>query len=230
MMDEGCTREQVRAVDTHAIEVLGIPGLVLMENAGRQAAERIRLHLAQTSADRVVVFCGTGNNGGDGFVVARHLANWGVRTEVYLAGDAGRLSPDAAVNHRIVRSMGLPVRTISNEAHAQQAAAALEPTDLVVDALLGTGFQGAVRPPMDALIRAINQAHHGLTVALDVPSGLDCNTGSVANIAVQADLTITFVAPKVGFKAPSALSYVGQVTVCDIGAPPDLIHRVPPKA
>ncbi|MCH7814779.1 MAG: NAD(P)H-hydrate epimerase, partial [Planctomycetes bacterium] len=171
------TRAQVRRVDALAIDELGIPGLVLMENAGRNAAERIRLHLPGGHNGRVVLLCGVGNNGGDGFVIARHLANWGIAPVIYLAGNAERLSPDAQVNHRIIRNLGLMVSELREAAEMTSAMAGLEAGDVVIDALLGTGFSGRVRAPLDTLIEALNAAAKHLVVAIDVPSGLDCDTG-----------------------------------------------------
>ena len=225
-MEPILTREQIRRVDAMAIEELGIPGVVLMENAGRNAADHVARCLANTGADRVVLFCGPGNNGGDGFVIARQLANRGIAVVVYLAGDPNRLSPDCNTNHAIVRKMGLAVSEIDSPESAAKAAAGLGKGDLVVDALLGTGFGGDVRSPLDALIRGINQAAKTLTVAIDVPSGLDCNTGQPANATIRADHTITFAANKIGFTKPEAKPYVGQVTVYDIGAPPSLADRI----
>jgi NAD(P)H-hydrate epimerase len=222
------TREQVRRVDALAIEELGIPGVVLMENAGRNAAERIRLHYVQSGATRVVIFCGPGNNGGDGFVIARQLANAGIDPLVYLAGDPTRLSPDCQTNHNIAQAMGITVTVISDAAAGDAATADVRDGDVVVDALLGTGFRGEVRQPLAALIQGLNAAHKRLVVAIDVPSGLDCDTGTVGNVAVQADLTITFAADKVGFSKPSARDHVGQVVVCDIGAPPGLAQGLRP--
>jgi NAD(P)H-hydrate epimerase len=225
-MEPILTREQIRQIDRLAIEELGIPGVVLMENAGRNAADRIARRSAEIGARRVVIFCGPGNNGGDGFVIARQLFNRSVAVTVYLAGDPARLSPDCATNHNIVKNMGLEVRQIDSPETAAQATADLDDGDVVVDALLGTGFSGEVRSPLDVLINGINEAAKTLTVAIDVPSGLDCNTGRPSNATARADLTVTFAANKIGFTKPEAKSYVGRVTVCDIGAPPSLIDRL----
>ena len=219
------TRDQVRQVDRIATETYGLCGLVLMENAGRNAAAIIADEVVMRSAAylanpvrRVVIFCGTGNNGGDGFVVARHLANSGHVVRAGLAGDASRLSPDAAVNHDICRRMGIDIRPADE--------CPIEPDDLVADALLGTGFTGDVREPLAGLIERINASAKRGLVAIDVPSGLDCDTGVPANAAIRADATVTFVASKVGFARASAAEYVGQVHVADIGAPRAIIDQV----
>ena len=162
---------------------------------------------------RVVVVCGRGNNAGDGFVVARHLANAGAQPQLVLAaGEA--FTPDAAANFEICRRMELPVLRIG-EADIEKAIGA---GDVLVDALLGTGARGALRSPFDKLAIEINQSAAPV-VALDVPSGLDCETGEAGRPCVEAALTCTFVAPKVGFAAAGAARFLGDVEVIDIGAP-----------
>ncbi|HUU84019.1 MAG TPA: NAD(P)H-hydrate epimerase [Phycisphaerae bacterium] len=227
-MDPILTREQVRQIDRIAIEELGIPGVVLMENAGRNAADHIARLVTETGAARVIIFCGPGNNGGDGFVIARQLANRAIPIVVCLAGDPDRMSPDCNTNYQIVRKMGFEVTTIDGPDAAAKATAVLRKGDIAVDALLGTGFSGQVRSPLDAVIRGINQADKTLTVAVDVPSGMDCDTGQPANATIRADHTLTFAAGKIGFTETAAAPYVGRVTVYDIGAPPALIERLRP--
>ncbi|MEE9295478.1 MAG: NAD(P)H-hydrate epimerase [Phycisphaerae bacterium] len=220
-MDIALTRRQVREVDRIAIEEFGISGLVLMENAGHNAAKVILDELesgAGPAARSVVVFCGTGNNGGDGFVIARHLANKGVGVRIGLAGDVDRLTPDAAANHYICQAMGISVLAAADVEIGAE--------DVVVDALLGTGFAGRVREPLASLIERINQAKKRRVIAVDVPSGLDCDTGETANITVKADVTVTFVADKIGFQRSDAAGYVGRVCVADIGAPTSVVDRV----
>jgi len=220
------TREQVRRADSIAINDLKIPGVVLMENAGRGAAGHIRREMDARGARRAVVFCGGGNNGGDGFVVVRHLLNAGVEVLAYLAGDPERLSGDCAANYQIATAMGADIRRIDGPGAAARATAELRPGDAVIDALLGTGFSGNVRAPLDVVIDGINAADKTLVVAIDVPSGLDCNSGEPANAATRADLTVTFLANKIGFTRPGAGPYVGRVVVQEIGAPPALVERL----
>ncbi|MCK4660600.1 MAG: NAD(P)H-hydrate epimerase [Phycisphaerae bacterium] len=225
-MDTKLTRQQIRRVDGIAIDELGIPGVVLMENAGRGAAEIIRELGKQRGANRVVVFCGRGNNGGDGFVIARHLLNAGLTVKVYLTVPGSELRGDARINHRILRNMGVAVSLIDNPEQMSTAASSLTSQDLVVDALLGTGFTGEVRQPLARLVDAINSAPKAATVAVDMPSGLDCDTGQPGGVAVRADLTVTFVAEKVGLSQPHARQWAGEVRVVGIGTPPSLISRV----
>jgi len=222
---ESLSREQIRQIDRRAIEELGVPGVVLMENAGRGAAEIILARLIGVDDPLAVILAGAGNNGGDGFVVARHLHLAGVRVRVYLAAEADRLSPDARVNQDIARGMGLDIQPLRGAADVQEAAAFWSRAHVLVDGLLGTGFYGQVRPPLTEIISAINESRPttgGLVVALDVPSGLDCDTGRPGGVAVKADLTVTFVARKKGFDDPSSVAYTGEVFVVGIGAPAEL--------
>ena len=224
-MEPILTREQVRQVDRIAAEEYHISGLVLMENAGHNATQIILQEMADRlsargteDAARVLIFCGTGNNGGDGFVIARHLDNAGVNVAVAMAGEPDRLAPDAAANHRICVAMELPI--------VDAVQAEIRPRDLVVDALLGTGFTGQVRQPLAGIIETINRASKIGVVAVDVPSGLDCSTGEPANACVKADLTITFAADKAGLQTEQGRKYAGRVRVADIGAPPAIARRV----
>lgn len=237
------TREQCRAVDRYAIEELAIPGVVLMENAGRNAADLIagwmaerRAAMADTAAEpmngRVCIVCGRGNNGGDGFVIARHLAIRGCDVAIDLAADPASLAGDAAVNHEIVRKMGLSVETLHDADAVGRAAGRWSGAAVIVDALLGTGFSGEVREPLASVIEHINQAggtspgeRGPLVVAIDVPSGLDADTGTAAGPVVRAHHTITFLAEKTGYQNATARGCLGRVWVADIGAPTELILR-----
>jgi NAD(P)H-hydrate epimerase len=219
------TREQCRQVDRYAIEVLGIPGVVLMENAGRNAAEHIvqilRARSAATPARplRCAIVCGKGNNGGDGFVVARHLLRHEYAVTVWLAADPAGLTGDAARNYTPLEKLGVRRVPIAEPSAADQAALEWEHCDVVVDALLGTGFEGQVREPLAGIIERINALSGPIIVALDVPSGMDANTGQVHGAAIEADHTITFLAAKPGLLLPAARQFVGQLTVADIGIP-----------
>lgn len=217
------TRQAVREIDRAAIEDYGMPGVILMENAGRGAAQAILEMLEDPASARVAVVCGAGNNGGDGFVIARHLYNQRVDVTLYLAVDGEKLKGDARVNHDIACRMGLPMRPLRSAEQLDDAAGHLSTCAVIVDALLGTGFSGSVRAPFDAIIERINDLRGPKVVAVDVPSGLDCDTGQPSNATVRADVTATFVAPKIGFSKPGAGDYVGRVVTIDIGVPRDLI-------
>lgn len=215
------TREQCRALDRHAIEVLGVPGVVLMENAGRGATDWIERWCARQGRSlRAAILCGRGNNGGDGFVIARHLLLRGHEPTVYLAADPAGITGDAAVMFAPLERLGIPVRPLRTAEQLATAAGEWGSCNVIVDALLGTGFAGQVRSPMAEIIAAVTALAGPTVVAVDVPSGLDCDTGTPGGTAVRANHTVTFVAEKVGFAAPEAREYVGEVVVADIGVPP----------
>lgn len=226
------TRAQAREVDRRAIEELGIPGVVLMENAGIHAADVVTGMLEARGGEAVAVVCGGGNNGGDGYVIARHLFNAGRRVIVLSAADPAGITGDAATNHGVCQAMGVPVLRIDDERSLDEHGGKLASADVVVDALLGTGFvaERGLRGHAASVVSAINAASAGepgpLVLAVDVPSGLDCDTGEVAEPTVRADATVTFVAPKRGFAAEPAQACLGQLFVVGIGTPPGLTRAV----
>jgi NAD(P)H-hydrate epimerase len=218
-------RESVRQLDRRATEEFGVPGIVLMENAGRGVADKLcELGIAGT----VVICCGPGNNGGDGFVIARHLDLRGVAVKVFTWGwqpplAGGQRPPgDAATNLSILEASGI---AIHYNADPSALAAAMAGAAWIVDALLGTGSHGEPRSPLDEIISTINAS--GVPVmAIVLPSGLDCDTGEAAKHTIRAQHTCTFVAAKPGFLIESAKQYTGQVHVCDIGAPRVLVEEM----
>jgi len=219
------TRAQVRAVDRLAIDELAIPGIVLMENAGLGAAQSIARDLPQGT--RVGVVCGGGNNAGDGYVIARHLSNWGVAVERFEQRPASELSGDAATNRTIVDRLAIPASAVGTEAERAAAAERLQACSILLDGLLGTGFRGELRRDLSDLIEWVRatRAAHATTIALDLPSGLDCDSGRPANAILPADRTLTFAARKVGFDAPGAAEWTGPVEVIPIGVPVSLLER-----
>jgi NAD(P)H-hydrate epimerase len=215
------TREQARALDRRAMEEFAVPGIVLMENAGRGMAERLR---ALGVAGTVVVCCGKGNNGGDGLVIARHLDNAGVAVRVLLFAEPAELAGDAAVTYAIVSRSGVPLVVLAGAALDEaRLKAELAGAEWVVDGLFGSGLQGSVRPPFDRIILAIN-ASKAKVAAIDIPSGLDSDTGRPLGATVRAGHTFTVVAPKRGFAEPEAAPWLGQVHVIDMGAPRRLLE------
>jgi NAD(P)H-hydrate epimerase len=215
------SRAEVRDVDRRAVDEYGICGIVLMENAGRGAADVLTTLGQDPGVGPVVVCAGKGNNGGDGFVLARHLENrgWAVRVLLFAAADA--LEGDAAVNFGILRRASTPV-VEAGGMDAEACDGELRSAAWIVDALLGTGLQGDVREPMAGVIERINRSGRPI-LALDLPSGLDCDTGKPLAHCVRATATATFVARKRGFDAPGAADYTGQVYVVDIGVPRRLL-------
>jgi NAD(P)H-hydrate epimerase len=218
------TRDEVRDVDRRAIEQLGLPGIVLMENAGRGAAE---LLISLGIDGPVAVVAGKGNNGGDGFVIARHLENHGCDVRVLLFADPKELSGDAATNYRVLCAAGSPIRNCLAETDPSGWKKDLGSCSWIVDALLGTGTRGTVREPFGTVIEQINASARRV-LAVDLPSGLDCDTGRPLGPCVRAAHTATFVAPKRGFDAPGAAAYTGLVHVVDIGVPRTLLAAFAP--
>ncbi len=208
--------DEMRDLEARAIDGLRLPALVLMERAGvAAAAEIIRRY---PGAEAATILCGAGNNGGDGFVVARHLHADGWAVEVFLTGVSGKLKDDARVNFEVVRRMGVPVHEKVAPARLKRG---VRRADVVVDALLGTGFTGMPRPGAAALIEAVDAAG-GAVAALDVPSGIDSSTGRVEGVAARADVTISFHAPKLGLMVSPGRRYRGDVVVVPIGIPPQI--------
>lgn len=215
------TRAEVREIDRRAIEEYGVPGTVLMENAGRGAAELLH-GLAPGAA--VAIVCGRGNNAGDGFVIARHLENLGHAVRLLLACDPAECRGDAAIAWRVAEKAGIPAIRLAAATPAEWERT-LAGAAWIVDALLGTGASGPPRGEIAAAIAAVNAAgQRGVKVlAVDLPSGLDCDTGTAPGACVRADVTATFVAPKVGFATPPAAALLGAVHVVGIGAPRALL-------
>ncbi|MEE2906217.1 MAG: NAD(P)H-hydrate epimerase [Planctomycetota bacterium] len=202
-------RAGIRDVDRRAIEDYGMNGLVLMENAASGASQlALELLDCDSGTSKVVIACGPGNNGGDGYAMARHLHNAGCSVTILAQGEP-RSGSDAETNAHIAMSMGLePVEDVRVLANA----------DLVVDALLGTGLDRPVNEAIAKVIQAINETT-GRTLAVDVPSGLDSNTGRPLGTAVRATATATFVGWKSGFLADGAAAFTGALHVVDIGIP-----------
>jgi len=207
-------REQVRSVDQMAIEH-GLPGVVLMENSGIGATN---LLVAQ-KPNSVLVLCGKGNNGGDGYVMARHLTNQGVSVQIRIVAEPDDIQGDAAINLKVLQNFDFDIKFVT-ELDAAECASA----DWIVDALLGTGIQGQVREPFPAVIGQIN-ASPARVFSVDIPSGLDCDLGTPLGCAVRADITVSFVGLKKGFQEPQAREFLGEVHVAGIGVPQQLLTR-----
>jgi len=216
------TRDQARQIDRRAIDEFGMSGLVLMENAGRGCTDVLcRLGIAGP----VLVCCGKGNNAGDGFVIARHLDLRGHAVQVLLWADPEELAGDARANFHILQKAGVPTEVFGNLHDPARLPTYLTGAAWVVDALLGTGARGEPRPPLDSVIDQLNAS--GVPVlAVDLPSGLDCDTGEAARHTIRARATCTFLAAKVGFGSPQAAPYTGEIHVLDIGAPRRLVEEV----
>ncbi len=218
------TAEAMRALDRAAIDELGVPGLVLMENAAIGVVEAIgEVYPRAASA---VVFCGPGNNGGDGLAVARHLAVRGYQVETVLAAGGRALGGDAAVQLGIVRALELPLVELPPDGDLAPHLAAAAAADLVVDALFGTGLARPLEGHFAALVAALNALPRP-RVAVDLPSGLAGSRAEAWEPHLRADLTVTFAAPKVAHVLPPAADSVGELVVTDLGIPPWLVEAAP---
>lgn len=234
------SRAAVRELDRRAIEELGVPSIVLMENAGRACAfEALALVHAARSAKGAakgaakgeqgafVVCAGPGNNGGDGFVVARTLVNHGREARVFFLGGPAELAaagPDVRTNATAWRAMGGGVDFLDSDASLAALRAALAGAPLVVDALFGTGLSRPLRGLARDLIETLDMAGKDV-LAVDVPSGLDADTGAVLGAAVRASVTVTFVAQKSGFALAEGPARCGRVVVAEIGIPRPLLEE-----
>lgn len=231
------SRDQSQAVDRIAIEEFGMDGLVLMENAAIHATLELLKHLS--GEDTVLVVAGAGNNGGDGLAIARQLYNRGVKVGVLWLADEEKASADCLANWKILEQTSMVRERLSPGALGDSVEGALLIDRVnqmerqldsvaftwVVDALLGTGARGPVRPPLDLMIHFVNDMKTKV-LAIDLPSGLDCESGLTGGAVIQADLTCTFVAQKQAFADPQNASCLGQIRVASIGTPPEVLQRV----
>jgi hydroxyethylthiazole kinase-like uncharacterized protein yjeF len=214
------TAEEMRRADRLATERYGVPSLLLMENAGRGAVDALERVLGPVARRRIAVVCGKGNNGGDGFVVARHLLGRGARVSTWLVGRAGEVQGDARVNLDALQRAGEGVAEAADPAGEAfgRLRATLADADIVVDALLGTGVRGPATGAIAAAIEAINAADR-LVCALDMPSGLPSDGEAVAGSVVRARVTVTFGLPKLGLALPAGSVHAGRVEIADLGIP-----------
>lgn len=216
------TRAESRQIDEQAIIDYGMPGLLLMENAARGCVD-VLLKLGIRGP--VCICCGPGNNGGDGFAMARRIDLLGISVKVILFCPPTRLTGDAAINYHILSRSDVSIIEWSLNSSNANLQAHLLGAEWIVDALLGTGFQGPLRQPFVNAIQAINDTP-SRRFAVDLPSGLDCDSGIPAEPTIIAEHTCTFVAEKTGFTNPLAKDFLGTVHVVDIGAPRKLYETL----
>lgn len=217
------TAAEMRAMDARAIEDYKIPGIVLMENAGAGVARQTDACLGGVDGKGCCIFAGKGNNGGDGFVAARHLYNRGARVKIFIVG-AGKeeITGDAKTNLTITEEMGIEIICMQSERDWDKAEVALKFCDCLIDALLGTGFYGELKPEFVRAIQLINHSHKSV-ISIDIPSGVEADTGQVRTIAVRAVHTVTLGLYKPGLLLYPGAEYAGSVSVADIGMPLELL-------
>lgn len=214
------TASESRQLDQLA-EQAGVPSIVLMENAALRLAEVVQQHFELEPPKRIVVVCGKGNNGGDGLALARHLHNIGFSVQAFLLADPNELKGDAAINFRAATQLGVPVQPLPSPEDLCHLIEPLRRADLVVDALLGTGIVGEVRGISADAIPLLNE-HACRILSVDVPSGINSDTGEVCGVAVRADATVTLGAIKLGLMLFPAADYVGDLFVGSLGVPETL--------
>jgi hydroxyethylthiazole kinase-like uncharacterized protein yjeF len=217
------TAGQMRDIDRRAFEEFGIPGVVLMENAGIGVVGELRSRHQRLTDERIVIVCGRGNNGGDGFVVARHLYNLGLRPKIFLLAGKDEVKGDAALNLGIAEKLGLEIFEVKSAAVRPRLKKALRAATIIVDAIFGTGLSKPAEGLAAEVIEDINAAP-GKKVAIDLPSGLSSDTFNLIGPAVRADLTVALGAPKIAHIFPPADEYVGKFIVADISLPPVLFE------
>lgn len=212
------TAQQMREIDEQAINQYGIPEIVLMENAGVEVAKSIDQVIGKIAGKKICIFAGKGNNGGDGFVAARHLSNQGAKVKVYIIGDAQKIQGAARINLAILQKMRIEVVSVLSERDWDKVKIALALSDCLIDALIGTGFNCELRIEMEKIINMMNDASKPI-VAIDLPSGVEANTGKVPVTAIKAVLTVSFGLAKVGLIFYPGAAYAGEILVADIGLP-----------
>ncbi|KPJ64483.1 MAG: hypothetical protein AMJ45_05655 [Syntrophobacter sp. DG_60] len=221
------TAEQMRAIDACTIRNIGIPAIVLMENAGRGAFLLIKEYfLDYLERPRIGILCGRGNNGGDGLVVARYLHKEGYHVRVFILGEKAKIKAEAATNLSVAERMSINITEIKDENNLNKEKDYLIGCDLIVDAILGTGLSSEVRGLEAKVIPFLNDVYNGFIASIDIPSGLSSDTGEPLGITVEADLTITFGLEKVGQAVYPGVGYVGNLEIVDISIPSQAIDSV----
>jgi len=216
----------MQQIDELAIHSIGIPRLLLMEHAGLAVARVVR-EMLSPSQQEVLVCCGMGYNGGDGLCAARHLLQWDYRLSVILVGSIKRLSEEPATYAKILTSLDVPIQELESHDDLSPVREQLTRADLIVDALLGIGLRGPMRPLYGRLITLMNEAHKRI-VSVDVPSGLDADSGLPHGVAVHATVTVTFGLPKQGLLCAEGPGHAGRVIVDDISIPGRLLNMATP--
>ncbi len=215
---------QMREIDRKAINELGIPGVVLMENAGRFAFEEISRRFPDFRIKKISILCGKGNNGGDGFVIARHLINNRSTPDIYLFGSESDVKGDARINLSILLKMGVKIKIINGEEDWEKFKNEIKESEIIIDSIFGTGFQGRLEGLWEKIFSDLN-SFGGYKISIDIPSGLSSDTFMVKEPSFKADLTITMAAPKIPHIFPPASEKVGEFVVADIGIPDSLFEN-----
>jgi NAD(P)H-hydrate epimerase len=222
------TSAEMQAMDRLTIESFGIPGRVLMENAGREATRLFLAHFSAAARQGVGILAGRGNNGGDGYVMARCLAQKGYPVALYLLSSAGHVTGDAAANLKLLAPLGVPIIEVPDEATFAKHHQAMRSTAVWIDAIFGTGLNSEVRGLFRSAVEFINQLNRPV-FAVDIPSGLSADTGQPCGVCIHARVTATFAYPKLGQILFPGAEHCGELEVVDIGIPPHIADSVGPR-
>ncbi|WP_019553461.1 bifunctional ADP-dependent NAD(P)H-hydrate dehydratase/NAD(P)H-hydrate epimerase [Propionispira raffinosivorans] len=217
------TAAKMREIDSAAMEQYGIPAVALMENAGTEAAKLVEKLVGNLKNKKICIFSGSGNNGGDGFVAARHLSNRGARVKIFLLGNIDHITDEAKINLEIVENMNIDILQLVTERDWDKVQVALAFSDCLVDALLGTGFKGNLTEPLAKIIQMINNSGKKV-LSIDLPSGVEADTGNVVSVAVKASMTLSLGLAKVGLLFYPGAQMTGELFVDDIGIPSVLLE------
>jgi hydroxyethylthiazole kinase-like uncharacterized protein yjeF len=220
------TNAEMRNIDTRAMQKLGIPSTVLMENAGRGCVDVIENYFDPESL-KVCILCGKGNNGGDGFVIARHLQNRGAEVEIILLGKATSLKGDSRINYALAKKSGLPIHEFIEPKTIKRTIDAFAP-GVIVDAVFGTGFKGSLQPKYRAVFDIVN-SYDAFVLSVDIPSGINGDNGQCDRTCIVADATAAMCLPKRGHYLYPGRELCGDVFVVDIGVPYTLINSGFPR-
>ncbi len=218
------TAAQMQEIDRQTTELAGVPSLILMENAGFNLYWALAERLPDLPDRRIAIICGKGNNGGDGMVLARHLAQRGIHADLFLLGTAGEVRGDAAVNLQILLKSGFPVFEVTSEETWARVAAGLDVYDLIVDAILGTGIAKPLSGLYAQVVQDLNAAG-AFILSVDLPSGMAADSLGTAPLTVRADLSVTFTAPKIAHVLNPDQEAIGELVITQIGTPPALLDR-----
>jgi hydroxyethylthiazole kinase-like uncharacterized protein yjeF len=208
---------KIKQIDKLATKRFSIPSLILMENAGRSVAEEAKKMLKSRLVP-ILIFCGYGNNGGDGFVAARHLENKGYKVNVFLVGQKKEMSEDTKLNFAIIKKMKVKIRKIINQKQIEFLFKLSQRPQLVIDAIFGIGLKGELNNFYRRLLESIN-SWKAPVLSIDIPSGLDADKGVALPVAIKADKTVTMGIMKSGFLNISAKKYLGKIIIADISLP-----------
>ncbi|MFQ5901358.1 MAG: NAD(P)H-hydrate dehydratase [Thermodesulfobacteriota bacterium] len=217
--------ETMQRIDAMAIKEYGLPRIALMENAGKGVAEIILRNFTDLKGKKVSIFCGKGNNGGDGMVVARHLTNSGTRVSVYLLANEDNITGDAKANLDVWKKMGGDIDTILSVSDIKRYESSIRHSMVLVDAIFGTGLSSEVEGIHSETIDFINRLDIPI-VSVDTPSGLDCNTGRILGRCIVANITVTLGSPKVGLLLHEGIDHTGVLEMVDIGIPSDITEEI----